>query len=278
MSLTLVSTLLVGFLAFVQSGYSSPVGTSSVSLESGFHEMYSLDFSEAHKTFAAWQELHPDDPLGSAADAAVYLFAEFQRLNVLQLDLFTDKKGLDDRNRIPPDPAMKDAFLSELAKADGLADKVLAHAQNDCDALFAKTFTAGLRGNYAALIEKESGSGLNFLKSSRATAEKLVAIDPSYYDAYLAIGIENYVLGNRSAPTRWMLRLSGAQTDKNKGIDSLKITAEKGRFLGPYARLLLTIAALRDHDQKTAKKLLADLAKEFPENQLYQTELSRLQS
>src|SRR5262249_43629366 len=161
-----------------------------------------------------------------------------------------------------PDPAMKEAFMAELNKADQLADKVLAQAGNDCEALFAKSFTDGLRGNYAALIEKQNGSGLNFLKSSRAMAEKLVAIDASYYDAYLAIGIENYLLGCRSAPTRWVLRLSGGQTNKNKGIENLKITAEKGRLLGPYARLLLTIAALRDHDQNTAKKLLAELAKE----------------
>src|SRR5262249_52646990 len=149
---------------------------------------------------------------------------------------------------------------------------------DDCDALFARTLTDGLRGNYAALVERQNGAGLDFLKSSRMLAEKLIAIDPTYYDAYLAIGIENYVLGLRSAPTRWVLRLSGAQTNKNKGTEDLKITAEKGRYLGPYARLLLTIAALRDRDRNTAKKLLADLAKEFPENHLYRVELARLRS
>lgn len=73
-----------------------------------------------------------------------------------------------------------------------------------------------------------------------------------------------------------MLRLSGAQTNKDKGIEYLKVTAEKGRYLGPYARLLLAIAALRDEDRTTAKKLLSDLAKEFPHNRLYQIELARL--
>jgi hypothetical protein len=73
-----------------------------------------------------------------------------------------------------------------------------------------------------------------------------------------------------------MLRLSGAQTNKEKGIASLRITAEKGRYLAPYARLLLAIAALRDQDKKTAKKILADLSKEFPQNHLYQIELNHL--
>src|SRR5262249_38006924 len=157
-------------------------------------------------------------------------------------------------------------------RADDLAARVLGQSSKDRNALFAKSLTDGLRGNYAALVEKRKGPALNFLKSSRTNAEQLIAIDPNYNDAYLAIGIENYVLGVRSAPTRWVLRLTGAETDKNKGIQNLKITAEKGRYLAPYARLLLVIAALRDQDRSTAKRLLSGLVKEFPQNHLYQAE------
>ena len=74
---------------------------------------------------------------------------------------------------------------------------------------------------------------------------------------------------------RWMLRLSGAETDKDKGIENLRITAEKGRYLAPYARLLLAIVALRDQDRTGAVKLLSDLAREFPQNRLYRIELAR---
>ena len=59
------------------------------------------------------------------------------------------------------------------------------------------------------------------------------------------IGIENYILGIRSAPTRWALRLTGAQTNKEKGISNLKITAEQGRYLAPYARVHQCDAPIR---------------------------------
>jgi hypothetical protein len=107
-------------------------------------------------------------------------------------------------------------------------------------------------------------------------AEQLLARDPSCYDAYLAVGIENYLLGLNPAPVRWLLRLTGAQTDKDEGIAKLRLTAEKGRYLAPYARLLLAIAALRDHDRQQARELLSGLAEEFPQNQLYRRELGRL--
>ena len=270
---------LAGFL-FILTQVSNAAGAAGepVSLDTGFHQMYDLDFAAAHKTFEAWETLHPDDPLGAASNAAAYLFAEFERLHVLEFDRFTESRRLEDFGELLPDPKTKIAFEGELAKADTIAANILARSSNDCTALFAKTLTDGLRGNYAALIEKRKHDALNFLKSSRSIAEKLIAIDPAYYDAYLAVGIENYLLGLRSAPARWLLRLTGAETNNEKGLANLKIAAEQGRYLAPYARVLLAIAYLRDQNRAAAEKLLARLVREFPRNRLYQIELARLQS
>jgi hypothetical protein len=248
------------------------------SLDNGYRQMYNMDFAAAHKTFEAWQAVHPDDPIGAASNAAAYLFSEFERLRILDIDLFTESRRLEDLGKLKPDPKIKVAFEDELAKATQIATKILAESPEDGNALFARLLTDGLRGDYAVLIEKRKTTGLELLKSSRAFAEKLIAIDPSYHDAYLAVGIENYLLGLRSAPMRWMLRLSGAETDKEKGIENLRITAEKGRYLAPYARLLLAIVALRDQDRTAAVKLLTDLAREFPQNRLYRIELARWNS
>jgi len=258
-----------------QAGGTAP---NAASLENGFLQMYNMEFAAAHKTFEQWEAAHPDDPLGAVANAAAYLFAEFDRMHILEFDLLAESRRMKDFDKLSPDPTTRIAFEGELEKADGLAAKILAQSAEDTNALFARILADGLRGNYAALVEKRKLEALNFLKSSRTIAEKLIAIDPAYHDAYLAIGIENYVLGLRSAPTRWMLRLTGAQTSKDKGIANLEITAEKGRYLAPFARLLLVIAYLRDHDTNAAKKILTDLVRDFPRNHLYQVELERLRS
>jgi hypothetical protein len=265
-------------LLLISTQFGNAASPAAASLETGFHQMYNLDFPAAHKTFQEWEELHPDDPLGAASNAAAYLFAEFERLHILEFDLFTDNRRVEDAERQTADPANKAAFESELAKADQLADKTLSQSSEDRNAMFAKSLTDGLRGNYAALVEDRKHDALGYLKSSRMTAEKLVALYPAYYDAYLAIGIENYLLGLRSAPSRWVLRLTGAETNKEKGLSSLKMTAEKGCYLAPYARVLLVIASLRDRDRNTARKLLSELAHDFPQNHLYKMELARLRS
>jgi len=265
-------------LLLVSTRFGNAASPEAASLETGFHQMYNLDFSAAHKTFQEWEDLHPDDPLGAASNAAAYLFAEFERLHILEFDLFTDNGRIEDAEKKTADPANKAAFESELAKADQLADKTLSQSSEDRNALFAKSLTDGLRGNFAALVEDRKHDALGYLKSSRMTAEKLLAMDPAYYDAYLAIGIENYLLGLRSAPSRWVLRLTGAETNKEKGLANIKMTAEKGCYLAPYARVLLVIASLRDRDRNTARKLLSQLAHDFPKNHLYQMELARLRS
>jgi len=135
----------------------------------------------------------------------------------------------------------------------------------------------GLRSDYAALIEKRNLASLSYMKVSRSTAQDLLVLDPNCYDAYLAIGVENYLLGSTPAPVRWVLRITGSETDKEEGVKRLRLTADKGYYLAPFARLLLAVAALRNKDPQSARTLLAGLANEFPRNELYSKELARIQ-
>ena len=247
------------------------------SLNRGFQQMYNLDFVAAHATFGAYQQAYPEDPMGPVSNAAAYLFSEFDRLHILEADLFTDDHKFDNRGKLTPDPAVKGEFEKELAKGTVLANKMLAQNPQDKNAMFSQVMANGLRGDYAAMIEKRNLASLTYMKTARGMAEKLLAIDPTWYDAYLAIGVENYLLGSSSAPVRWVLRMTGSQTDKEQGVQRLRLTADKGHYLAPFARLLLAVAALRDKDRQTARSLLASLAMEFPQNQLYARELARIQ-
>jgi hypothetical protein len=271
--------LLASVLGFAGIGLASPPAAMVYSpvLERGYQDMYNLDFAAAHQTFRGYQGEHPDDPTGYVSNAAAYLFSEFNRLHILESDLFTDDTKFEHRDKQSPDPTVKVEFEKELSKSDAAAAKILAQNPEDVNALFAQVLSNGLRGDYTALIEKRNIASLGYMKNSRLIAQKLLASDPTCYDAYLAVGAENYLLGVNAAPVRWILRMTGSETDKEQGLQRLRLTAEKGHYLAPFARLLLAVAALRDKDRQTARVLLAGLAKEFPGNQLYVTELGRIQ-
>jgi hypothetical protein len=239
--------------------------------------MYNLQFSAAHRAFGEWEERHPDDPMGPASDAAASLFAEFDRLHILESEFFTDDaRFLHGERSLGPDLEVKRAFENELEHARRLASATLALAPENENALFAMVLLHGLRADYLSLIEGRNLTALSEVEQGRRIAKRLLALHPDCYDADLAVGVENYLLSLKPLPLRWLLRLGGAEVDENVGIENLRITAAKGRYFLPYARLLLGIAALRDRDTETARQMLTWLAAEFPNNDLYRKELLKL--
>jgi hypothetical protein len=246
----------------------SPYGA----LEEGYRQMYNLQFEEAHRTFHQWEIANPGDPLGPASDAAAYLFSEFDRLHILQSEFFAEDKNFLRAHRLAPDPAVKAALDTALDQSSRLSA-----AGADSNSLFAQVVEHGLRSDYAGLIEKRNTAALNETKQARAAAERLLTAYPDFYDANLAVGVENYLLSLKPAPIRWVLHVTGAETDRQEGIEKLRLTAEKGRLLAPFAKLLLAVAAVRDKDRGAARAQLAWLAEHFPLNRLFREELAKVQ-
>ena len=250
----------------------------SQELYRGWLKMYDLKFEEAHQIFKEWKQSHPADSLGPASDAGAYLFSELARLGTLESELFTDDARFENRSKLRPDPQMKALFAAELDRADQLGDSSLQRNGGDVNALFAKSLTFGLRADFASLIEKRDLAALKFTKQGRVYSDKLMALDPKAYDAYLGAGVENYLLSLKPAPLRILLRLTGSLVDRQKGIEELRMTAQHGHYLEPFAKLLLAVAAIRDNNRAGARELLWELHNRFPNNPLYLRELNRLSS
>ncbi len=246
-------------------------------LDEGFHQMYNLDFVAAHRTFGEFMRANPLNPMGPAADAAAYLFAELDRLHILQAEFFLHDQDFRAARRLSPDAVVQRNLQRQLTKAEQLAHQALSRNPKDANALFASVLVMGLRSDYEGLIEKRYLKALSTTKAGRAMADKLLDIDPEYYDGWLAIGVENYLLSLKPLPLRWLLRLSGNATDRKLGLVKLQITADKGHYFKPFAQLLLAVAALRDRDTKRAKGILRELHEKFPGNRLYAEELARLE-
>ena len=247
-------------------------------LDRGFAGLYNLDFNGAQEHFSAWQASHPDDPMGPVSEAAGFLFSEFNRLGVLEAQFYENDSAFDHRPKVTPDPAVRDRFQRAIARAETLAHSRLAKDGKDRDALFAMTLSAGLQADYAALIEKRNISSLHFTKQASASAQELLSVCPDCYDALLATGFSKYIIGSMSAPVRWILRMGGLPADKQGGIADLQTTAARGHYLAPFARILLSIAYVREKNKPRAIALLAGLEQDFPGNTLFPREIAHLRS
>jgi hypothetical protein len=263
---------LVCLLLVVPVAHADP----ETALTLGYRAMYNLDFAGAHVQFEAWLQDHPADPLGPASDAAAYLFGEFDRLHIIDVQLFADQSRFDSRGKQTPDPAVRKAFEDHSDQANRLADAALTLNPRDANALYAKTLVCGMRSNYALMIEKHDVQALSYSKQATALASQALAIEPKMYDAYMASGVENYMLSLKFAPVRWLLDLTGAQTSREEGIRLLKLTAYQGYYLAPFARMMLAVAAIREGHKQEARDILTALSQEFPHNSLYTRERDRI--
>src|SRR6185437_5190057 len=159
---------------FVEFGIVSVSPGAESLLDSGYRDMYNLQFDAAHATFAEYQRQNPKDPLGAASDAAAYLFAEFDRLHILRFEFALKDENFSSGSKpLAPSPAATQSFEIALAKAKDLAEAGLHQSPPDPDAMLATTFRLGLHADYLALIKKCELPALSEIKQARTLADKL---------------------------------------------------------------------------------------------------------
>jgi hypothetical protein len=256
----------------------TPDAVSLTALDRGYLGLYNLDFAGAQRDFSAWEEQHPDDPVGPVSEAAGCLFSEFNRLGVLEGQFYENDSSFAARAKLNPDPEVHSHFEAAIDRSDQLAHARLSKNSKDQDALFALTLGSGLQADYAALIEKKNLASLHYTKEASAWAQQLLAVCSNCYDAQVATGFSKYIIGSMSAPVRWLMKMGGLPGDKQGGITDLQMTAQHGHYLAPFARILLAIAYVRDKNRQRALDVLSALRSEFPRNTLFPKEIARLES
>ena len=271
--LTNVAVLLLCSVAMGAIAYAN---VPPYSLERGFQLLYNLDFTQAQEQFSAYQEQHPDDPMGAVSEASGLLFSELNRLGILSAHFFDRDPGFGSKPALRPDPAIRQRFESALQRAEALTRGRLGKDAKDRRALLAVTLINGLRADYSSLLEHRYGLALRYTRDATSYARELLAICPDCYDAYIATGVSGYLIGSVAAPLRWILRIGGFPASKKQGIADLELVSERGYYLAPYARILLAIAEIREKNPARARELLTQLHNEFPGNPLFTRELARL--
>jgi hypothetical protein len=244
-------------------------------LDQCFHSMYNLQFDKAFQIARQAKALDQSDPMPWVAESAAVLFRELDRLHILRSDLFVSDAVFSARPSYNWSGDSNRQFEEAVAAAEKLARDRIAKDKNDVRGLFALSMIYGLRANDAALIGKRNLASLSYTKTSSGFAEKLLALSPGYFDAYIATGMSQYLIGSKPAPVRWVLRLGGFKGDQEQGLKELTLVAEHGRYLAPFAQVLLAFNDLRHQNPASAHKRFATLHDQFPGNPLYLQEMAK---
>jgi hypothetical protein len=276
MSLLASGVLMCGLVDAAPSSGADNAVPSPVMLELGFDELYKLNFEGARAQFLSYQRQQPGDPLGKAAEAASYLYEEFNDKGVFTSAFFLDDARFLGGVEGKPSENRNDAFLEVNRQARQMAQQILKSNPRDAHGLLVLTMADGMESDYDALIEKKQLAGLSMMRRAESEAITLLAIDPDAQDAYLALGASNYVIGSLPAYKRFFLKIGGVRGDKQRGIEQMRQAAEHGHYLRPFAKTLLALGYEREHQIDRARELLGELTVQFPENPLFARELALL--
>lgn len=247
-------------------------------IDLAFSRLYNFDFAGAHAALDHDIAAHPEEPLPYSVRASAYLFHELDRLSILESDFFADDRRIAEHKKLKPDPAVRAHLFQALNDAQSRAQSKLDRNPNDQDSLFAFCITTGVLTDYTALVEKRQIGSLSIVKRGASYAQRLLRLNPKYYDAYLTTGVAQYVLGSLPFFVRWFVRIDNLNPNKDQGVEAVEVVARNGHYLKPFAKILLAVADLRDKRPRDARVILAELARDYPENPLFKRELERLSS
>jgi hypothetical protein len=240
--------------------------------------MYELKFEAARAQIGAYEKVHADDPVGAAAEAATYLFEEFNFQGVLTSEFFLDDDKLLGGVSGPPDKKLVSAFICANNRARVLAQARLRTKPRDLDALLAVTWTDGMQADYESLINKRQFASLSLSRRAQNEAKELLKVAPDMGDAYVAIGIANYITGCLPPVKRFVLWFGGIRGDRQRGMEQLQMAVQQGHYLQTLAKVMLALAAEREHQPDRALSLFSDLSREYPQNPNFARELAKLQA
>jgi tetratricopeptide (TPR) repeat protein len=259
-------------------GVQSPAFTTVPELSAGFDLLYRQRFAEAREAFASWESRNPQEPFGQVAIAAGYLFEELSRQGVLTSDFFLNEQRFLHGIEGSPDSDRMSHFRDAIARACELARERQKTNPKDGEALLALTLAAGMESDAESILQKRHLAGLKSMKKANGYAKELLAQYPDATDAYVATGIANYVIGSQSGGTRFALWFGGIHGDKKLGMEQVARTVENGRYLQPFAKIILALAARREKQDTLAQRLFRELTKQYPDNEQFASEYAKAMS
>jgi hypothetical protein len=246
-------------------------------IDHALDRMYDFDFRSSQEILDRYIAQHPGEPVPYAFRASGYLFYELDRMRILESDFFVD----DDRiaakkKKIEPDPKTREQFLKAIADTESRANAALKVNPNDEQALFAMSIAQGVSTDYMAFVEKKQIASLSVAKKANTYAQRLMRLDPKFYDAYLSAGISEYMVGSLPFFIRWFVRFENVDGSKQRGVERLQLVAREGHYFKPFSKILLATIALREKRPRDAQQYLRELTRDYPGNPLFRRELDKL--
>ena len=247
-------------------------------LDEGWEHFYNLEFNEAIQEFERTAAGNGDSPAAFNHLAQANLYRAMMRAGALESELVTGGNSFLRREKVNPTPEEQKQFDDCIARSMELSRKRINTNPKDIDALYLLGVAHGLRANYNFLVRKAWIDALRDATEARRLHNRVTQMDPSRIDPRLVQGMHDYIVGSLPWTYRWFGFLIGFHGNKSRGIEIIKLVAEKGERNRYDAQIALAVIYRRERRPADAVPLLASLIQRFPRNYIFHLELVQMYS
>jgi tetratricopeptide (TPR) repeat protein len=234
----------------------------------GYDALYNLDYEGARTYFQEIVRLYPDHPAGPQCLAGVLWLQELNRSRYLQATLYSSD-SLANGNGQKPDPMVVNQFRQWTKSAESLAEARLRRDPKDVEALYFLGATEGLKAVFAAAVERRFTAALRNSTDAVERHRQVLKLDPTFHDAELTIGMQDYIIGSLPLPLKLLAGISGVRGSRKRGLETLERVAREGHWASDMARLLLVDIYKREKSWSDAIAVSRELAVKYPHNYFF---------
>ena len=229
---------------------------------------YNLDHDEAVALLRRAVAAEPNDPANHRALAStIWLNILFKR-GAVTVDHYLGSVTRASVEIRDPPRDLDAEFKREIARAIELAEKRVAAAPRDAQALFDLGTTVGLQASYIASVEGRLMAAFRAARRSYETEETVLEIDPRRKEAGLIVGTYRYVVSTLSLPMRVLAYAAGFGGGKERGLRMIEETVEAGGENRTDAEFALVLLYNRERRYADALRVLENLRRQYPRNRL----------
>lgn len=239
----------------------------------GFDAVYNIDYKTARERFLQMTKIAPDHPAGYVYLANnLWLETLFQSRRLTTSVYTGGSFYAQDKSEDQVDQK-RDREFNELIKQALAATRArLAKDSKDVEALYYNASALGIRAAYGTSVKRSFTRSIGDANDSIQLQRQVIKLDPEYIDAYLSIGLYEYVIDSLPFGWRLLARFAGLKGSKSKGIEHLELVTKRGKFAADDARVILLGIYSKENQLDRALEVISYMAKQYPRNYLFGVE------
>ena len=239
--------------------------------------LYNLDYKKAREMFLRMTQAAPENPAGYVYLANNLWLETLNRSRRLSTSLYSSSSFYVQTVESDVTDRTKDReFAAYINRALAICEELLKKNPNDTEALYYRASALGLNAGYKATVGRSFRGAIFDANKSIQLQREVLKLDPTYYDAYLSVGLYEYVIDSLPLPWRVLARLAGLRGSKERGIQELETVVKQGKYASDDARVVLIGIYGREKRPDLALGMLDALAAKYPQNYLIGIERARM--